>query len=152
MSLFIANYKRKLRIGVDVRKKEKMEKAIEFAKRMKKVQEEARAIFKRVQKEMKWQVDSRRKEAEVWEVEEKVILSTKDLVFKERPAKKLVDQYVGPYIIDKVVSTNVVKLQLLISMWIHLIVNISWVVWYKKQVGGQRIEKVKPVEVEEVKE
>jgi len=38
------------------------------------------------------------------------MLSTKDLVFKERLAKKLVDCYVGPYIIDEVVSTNVVKL------------------------------------------
>jgi len=33
----------------------------------------------------------------------------KDLVFKERPVKKLVDQYVGPYI-NEVVSTNAVKL------------------------------------------
>jgi len=38
------------------------------------------------------------------------MLSTKDLMFKERPAKKLVDQYMGPYIIDEVVSTNAVKL------------------------------------------
>jgi len=34
----------------------------------------------------------------------------KDLMFKERPAKKLVEQYMGPYIIDEVVSTNAVKL------------------------------------------
>ena len=38
------------------------------------------------------------------------MLSTKDLVFKERPAKKLVDQYVGPYTIDEIISTNMVKL------------------------------------------
>ena len=38
------------------------------------------------------------------------MLSTKNLVFKERLVKKLVDQYVGPYIIDEVVSTNAVKL------------------------------------------
>ena len=53
------------------------------------------------------------------------MLSIKDLVFKERLVKKLVDQYVGPYTIEEVVSTNVVKLQLLISMRIHLVVNIS---------------------------
>ena len=34
----------------------------------------------------------------------------KNLVFKERPVKKLVDQYVSLYIIDKVISTNAVKL------------------------------------------
>ena len=32
-----------------------------------------------------------------------IILSTKDLVFKERPVKKLVDQYIGLYIINKIV-------------------------------------------------
>jgi len=37
-------------------------------------------------------------------------------------------------------------------MRIHLIVNISWVVWYKKQVGGQKKEEVKPIEVEGVEE
>ena len=34
----------------------------------------------------------------------------KDLVFKERLAKKLVNQYIGPYFIDEVISTNAVKL------------------------------------------
>ena len=56
------------------------------------------------------------------------MLSIKDLVFKERLAKKLVDQYVDPYTIDKVVSTNIVKLQLPTLMRIHLVVNVSQVV------------------------
>jgi len=38
------------------------------------------------------------------------MLSIKDLVFKERPAKKLVNWYIGLYIINEVVSTNIVKL------------------------------------------
>ena len=38
------------------------------------------------------------------------MLSTKDLVFKERPVRKLVDQYVGSYIIKEIISTNTVKL------------------------------------------
>jgi len=38
----MANYSRKLRMGVDIRKKEKVEKVAEFAKRVKKVQEKAR--------------------------------------------------------------------------------------------------------------
>jgi len=38
------------------------------------------------------------------------MLSTKDLVFKKRPVKKLVNQCVGPYIINEVVSINEVKL------------------------------------------
>ena len=40
ISSFMANYGRELRISMDIRKKEKVEKAMEFAERMKKVQEE----------------------------------------------------------------------------------------------------------------
>ena len=56
------------------------------------------------------------------------MLSAKNLVFKERLAKKLADQYVGLYFIKEVVFTNMVKLQLLISIRIHLVVNVSWIV------------------------
>ena len=76
----------------------------------------------------------------------------KDLVFKERLAKKLVDQYVGSYIIDKVVSTNIVKLQLLTSMSIYPVVNVSQVVQYKEQVEEQKVGEAKLVEVYRVKE
>jgi len=62
------------------------------------------------------------------------MLSMKHLVFKKRLARKLVNQYVGPYIIKEVVSTNVVKLRLLTLMRIHLVVNVSWVVRYRKLV------------------
>ena len=87
-----------------------MEKVMEFVKRMRKVQKEAEAALTRAQKEMKKQVDRGRKETKVWKVGDKVILSIKDLVFKERSEKKLMDQYVGLYIIDEILSTNVVKL------------------------------------------
>ena len=76
------------------------------------------------------------------------MLSTKYLVFKERPAKKLVDQYIRPYAIEEVVSTNVVKLRLPISMRIHLVVNISQIIRYKEQVRGQKKEEVKSIEVD----
>jgi len=76
-------------------------------------------------------------------------LSTKDLVFKERLARKLVNQYVSPYIIDEVVSetTNAIKLQLLTLMRIHPVINIGQVVKYREQVGDQNVEEVKLVKV-----
>jgi len=80
------------------------------------------------------------------------MLSTKDLVFKERPVCKLVERYVGPYEIEEVVLLNAVKLQLPSLMRIHLVVNVSQVVWYKKQVKEQRKEEGKPIEVEGVEE
>jgi len=65
VSPFMANYGRKLRIGINLRRKGKMEKATEFVERMRKVQKEAEAALIRAQEEMKRQVDRERKEAEV---------------------------------------------------------------------------------------
>jgi len=73
-------------------------------------------------------------------------------VFKERLARKLVDQYIGPYTIEEVVSTNAVKLRLPTLIRIHLVVNVSWIVWYKEQVEGQKEEERKLIEIEGVKE
>ena len=80
---FIANYRRELRMGGDIRKKGKVEKVMEFVMRMKKVHEEAGAALKKIWEDMKRQVDRRRKETKDWKKEDKVMLSTKDLVFKE---------------------------------------------------------------------
>jgi len=101
---------------------------------------------------MKRYADRGRKETEVWKRGDKVLLSTKDLVFKERPSKKLTERYMGPYAIEEVVLSNAVKLQLPSSMRIHLVVNVSWIVHYKEQVKGQRKEEGKLVEVEGVEE
>jgi len=47
VSLFMANYRRELRMGADIRKKGKVEKATEFVERMKKVQKEAGVALKK---------------------------------------------------------------------------------------------------------
>jgi len=47
MSLFMANYRRELRIGVDIRRKRKIEKAMEFVERIKKMQEKAEVALKK---------------------------------------------------------------------------------------------------------
>jgi len=80
------------------------------------------------------------------------MLSTKNLVFKERLARKLVDQYIGLYTIEEVISTNVVKLRLPSSIRIHLVVNISQIVQYREQVKRQNNEEVKPIKVKDIKE
>ena len=61
---FMANYKREMRMGGDIRKKGKVEKAMEFVERMKKIHEEAGAVLKKAQEDMKRQVDRERKETE----------------------------------------------------------------------------------------
>ena len=47
--------------------------------------------LKKTQKEMKRYADQSRKETEDWKKGNRVLLSTKDLVFKERSAKKLIE-------------------------------------------------------------
>ena len=93
---------------------------------------------------MKRQVDRKR-----WEVEEqkKVMLSTKDLVFKEKPVKKLMERYIELYKIEKVISKNAVKLKLPAFMRIYLVVNISRIEKYKKPV---EVDGVEEQEVEKI--
>ena len=50
---FMTNYGREMRMGGDIRKSEKVEKATEFVERIKKVHEEARAALKKMQENMK---------------------------------------------------------------------------------------------------
>ena len=107
---FMANYGREMRMGGDIRRKEKVKSATEFVQRMKKVQKEAEAALRKTQEEMKRYTDRGRKETEKWKKGDRVLLSTKDLVFKEKPTKKLTERYVGPYAIEEVVSSNAVKL------------------------------------------
>jgi len=149
---FMANYGKEVRMGGDIRRKGKVESVTEFAGRMKKVQEEAEAVLRKTQEEMKRYADRGRKETEEWKKGDRVLLSTKDLVFKERPSKKLMERYVGPYAVEEVVSSNVVKLQSPSSMRIHPVVNVSQIVRYKEQVKGQKKEEGKLVEVEGVEE
>jgi len=101
---------------------------------------------------MKRYADKKRKEVEDWRKGDKVMLSIKDLVFKKRPVRKLVERYVGLYKIEEVVLLNAVKLRLLSLMRIHPVVNVSQVVQYKEQVKGQRKEEGKLIEVEGVEE
>jgi len=45
--IFMANYSRGLRMEADLRRKGKVKKSIEFAERMKRVQEEVEAVLKK---------------------------------------------------------------------------------------------------------
>jgi len=58
--IHMANYGKELWIGADIRKKGKVEKAIEFVERMRRVQEEVGVVLRKVQEEMKKQADRRK--------------------------------------------------------------------------------------------
>ena len=71
----------------------------------------------------------------------KTMLSTKDLIFKKRLARKLIKRYIGLYIIEKVISTNTITLMLPTLVRIHSVINVSQIVRYREPVKRQKIEK-----------
>ena len=111
-SPFQINYRRELRMGFNIRKKGKNEKAEEFAREMKERYEEARATLVKSQEEMKRQANRSRKEAKEYRVDDKVLISTKDFSMElmKRATKKLMEKFIGPYVVRKIVSENAVEL------------------------------------------
>jgi len=89
---------------------------------------------------MRKYVDKKRSDVEEYKVGDLVMLSTKDLKYQivGRRTEKLTKRFVGLYKIKKVVSSNAVKLELPITIKIHLVVNVSRICRYVGQVEGQR--------------
>ena len=81
----------------------------------------------KVQEEIKKYADRKRAEVDKYKVGDLVILSTKDLKYQMvgRRTEKLMERFVGPYKIKKIVSSNVVELELPSTIKIHLVVNVS---------------------------
>jgi len=151
---FQANYGREPRMGFDIRKKGKNVKAEEFARKMKERHKEARVALVKSQEEMKKQVDRNKKEAEEYRVEDKVLISMKDFLMElmKRATKKLMEKYIGPYMVKKIVSENVVELELLVSLRIYLVVNVRRIVKYREQIEGQKQIPLPSVKVASEKE
>ena len=126
-SPFKANYRQDPRMGFERRKKEKYKKAEKFVVKMKEIQEEAKVALGKAQEDMKKYADRRRLKVDEYKVEDLVMLSTKDLKYQmvRRRAKKLMKRFVGPYKVQKIVSSNAVKLELPSTVKIHLVVNVS---------------------------
>ena len=154
MSPFQINYEREPRMGFDIRKEGKNEKAEEFVREMKERHEEARVVLVKSQKEMKRQANRSRKEAEEYRVGDKVLISTKDFSMElmKRVTKKLTGKFIGPYVVRKIVSENAVELELPASLRVHPVVNVRRLVKYREQVEGQKKIPPPPVEVDGEKE
>ena len=133
-SPFQVNYGREPRMGFDIRKKGKNEKAEEFAKEMKKRYEKDKVALIKSQEEMKRQADRSRKEAEGYRVGDKILISTKDFLIElmKRVTKKLTEKFIGLYVVKKIVSENAVELELLASLRIHLVVNMRSIGKYRE--------------------
>ena len=58
---------------------------------------------------------------------------------KGRRTEKLIEWFVGPYKVKRVVLTNAIELELSNTIKIYLVVNVSRVRLYKLQVEGQKV-------------
>ena len=133
-----------------MRKKGKYEGAEKFIAKMKEIQGEAKAALGKVQEEMRKYADRKRGEVDDYKVRDLVMLSTKDLKYQMigRRIEKLTERFVGPYKIKKIISMNMVKLELPSTIRIHPVVNVSRIHRYIGQVEGQRREQPTPVIIE----
>jgi len=129
-------------MGFKERKMEKYTGAEKFIKKMKEIQEEAKAVLEKVQEEMRKYADRKRSDIEEYKVRDLVMLSTKDLKYQmvRRRMEKLMERFIRPYKIKKVVSSNVVELELSTTIKIHPVVNVSRICRYVGQVERQRKE------------
>ena len=103
---------------------------------------------------MKRQADRNRKEAEEYKVGDKVLISTKDFSKEliKRATKKLMEKFIGPHVVRKIVSENMVELELPASLRVYLVVNVRRLVKHQEQVEGQKKIPLPPMEVESEKE
>ena len=135
---FKVNYGQDPRMGFKGRRKGKYKAAEKFVERIKKIQEEAKAVLGKVQEEMKKFANRRQREEEEYRVGDLVLLSIKDLKWqmKGRRSEKLTKHFVGPYKVKGIISSNVIELELPKSIRIHPMVNVSRIRLYKPQVEG----------------
>ena len=133
---FKANYRQDPRMGFKMRKKGKYEGVEKFVIKIKEIQEKAKAAVGKAQEKMKKYIDKRREEVDDYKVGDLVILSTKNLKYQmvRRRTEKLTEKFVGPYRIKKIVSSNVVELELPSTVKIHLVVNVSKIQRYVEQI------------------
>ena len=126
-SPFKANYRQDPRMGFEIRKKRKYERAEKFVAKMKKIQKKAKVVLRKAQEEMKKYADKKRAEVNEYKIGDLVMLSTKDLKYQmvRRRTEKLTERYIGPYKIKGIVLLNIVELELPSIVKIHLVVNIS---------------------------
>ena len=103
---------------------------------------------------MRRYADKHRSETVGYKVGDLVLLSTKDLKWQMvgQCSKKLVEQFVGPYKIKTIISSNVVELELPATVKIHPVVNVSQIKWYVDQIDGQKKETPQPVVIKGKKE
>jgi len=69
-----------------------------------------------------------------------------------RRTEKLIERFVGPYKVKKIISSNAVELELSDIIKIHPVINVSRIHRYVEQVEGQKREQPAPVIIDKEEE
>jgi len=137
-------------MGFKVRRKGRYEGVEKFVMKIKEIQGEAKVALGKAQEEMKKYMDRKRAEVNEYRVGDLVMLSTKDLKYKMvgRRTEKLMERFVGPYKVKKIILVNAVELELSSTIKIHPVVNVSRIHKYIGQIEEQKKEELTPVIIE----
>ena len=123
----MANYEKELRMGIDIKKKKDGENNRVYSKNEKSAKGSRSSVKKSTERD-KATNKQRREEDRKMESKRQGNAEYERSSIQREASKKLVDRYVDPYTIEKIVSTNAVRLQLPTSMRIHLVMNVSQIV------------------------
>jgi len=99
---------------------------------------------------MKKYTDRKRGEVNKYKVEDLVMLSTKNLKYQMvgRRIEKLIERFIDPYKIKKIILTNTVELELPGVVRIHPVVNVNRIYRYIEQMEGQKKKQLALVIIE----
>jgi hypothetical protein len=105
---------------------------VEALSRWRKALQRAKENTQQAQKRQKKYADERRRE-ERFEVNDKVLLATAHLKLagESKRARKLSEQYIGPYRVKRVINANAYELELPSTLKIHPVINVSSLKRYK---------------------
>ena len=112
-SLFQVNYEREPRMCFDIRKKRKHVKIEEFVKEIKNKYKEIKTVLIKLQEEIKKNTNRNRKKTEEYKIGDKVLINMKDFLIElmKRAIRNLMEKYIRSYVVNKIISENVVELE-----------------------------------------
>jgi Chromo (CHRromatin Organisation MOdifier) domain len=129
--------------GIENAVESRNESADDFAKKMKKIRDEAAAALEKTQKNMKKYYDMHRREVPEFKVGDKVWLEAKDIT-TDRLTKKLDDRRLGPYEILEKVGASAYKLKLPETDKSHPVYNEALLTPYDEPPAHRREERPGP--------
>jgi hypothetical protein len=121
-------------------------KVEEWAERFQEVWDNVKENLELAQGKQKQNADRKRREAQHYKVGDRVLLNAKNIT-TTRSSKKLDYKYLGPFEVEEVLGTNVVKLKLPDTMRIHPVFHVSLIKPFQEDPSREE-ERPGPIIVE----